>query len=115
MKNIAGIIAFVPVIGIVIYHFICENGIIDHIQMRNFWYCCVCAGLSGAYFWGYDKKCRIGITMLPCAFYMLYLLLIYLIFRYVKPDYLNYEWIFVASGGVIVCIILGLLFRQNSP
>jgi hypothetical protein len=119
MRNIAGIIGVcVPVLGIIIYYVCYETGIIEIASniaiVRSIWFYSVCAGLSGILYFASNLKTKLGLVMFVTSFYWIYLLLVYSIFFIFEPD-ANYKWIFVSCGGIIICLILGLLFRQNSP
>lgn len=126
MKLISGIIGIsAPVLAMVLFFINNDVKIISYKIMRDIVFYSICAGFSGIMYYASGKNDRLGIVLFYGSIYFAYLFFCYgisdIVFylsehKIFNPDlpFVKYKWILISTGGIFICTILGLSFRQNS-
>jgi len=115
MKKAIGYISLiVPILGLAMFFVCFERGLLNVEIRRLIWFCSVCIGLSGTLYYACDFKSSLGILQFIGSLYFAYLLLVYAM-AYIFGINLDYKWIYISTGGMLACIILGISFKQNYP
>jgi hypothetical protein len=114
MKNLSAIIGLsIPVIGLSIFFCCFELHILTTEIRRSIWFYSVSAGFSGLSYFAGTFKSEYKLLLNIISFYWAYLFIFYAIFDIFEPN-APYKWMYVQTGGILICLFLGLFFRRNS-
>ena len=103
-----------PIIGLLIYYYSFEMNVLSLEIRRTIWFYSVSAGFGGIVYFASTFESRYKLLLRLASFFWIYAFVFYAIFDIFNPD-IQYKWIYVSTGGILICLILGLFFRQNFP
>ena len=112
MRQLAAIFACSIILLGLTFYFICfAEKLLSTDTLDNIWFYVICAGLSGLTYYASGRGDRVDYLLRGMAFFFLYMFILNLIDEFYEFE-THTKWEYLPLGGLLICLMLTLLFRQ---